>query len=166
MTVTADEFIRRFMQHTLPPGFQRIRRYGLMTYCRRKAKLALCRKLLSMPTAELLPNPKRDHRDTGAVPVPGRCKTRLVMTALIQNNNPRRCCPNSTVRHTGVPASYRWPLLALKSAGWVKLHLESSFPTTRKATDQPQIIAQTHPNPPHPAPHPQASPRTRLYGAV
>lgn len=63
MTVTADEFIRRFMQHALPPGFQRIRHYGLMANCNRKGKLALCRKLLSMPIAELLPNPKRDHRD-------------------------------------------------------------------------------------------------------
>jgi hypothetical protein len=63
MTVTAGEFIHRFMQHTLPPGFQRIRHYGLMANCNRKEKLALCRKLLSMPIAELLPDPKRDHRD-------------------------------------------------------------------------------------------------------
>jgi hypothetical protein len=63
MTVGAGEFIRRFMQHALPPGFQRIRHYGLMANCNRKAKLALCRKLLSGPMAELLPNPKRDHRD-------------------------------------------------------------------------------------------------------
>ena len=28
MTVTADEFIRRFLQHVLPRGFQKVRRYG------------------------------------------------------------------------------------------------------------------------------------------
>ena len=28
MTVTADEFIRRFLQHVLPSGFQKVRHYG------------------------------------------------------------------------------------------------------------------------------------------
>jgi len=30
MTVSAEEFIRRFLLHALPPGFPRIRYYGLM----------------------------------------------------------------------------------------------------------------------------------------
>jgi hypothetical protein len=30
MTVPADEFIRRFLIHTLPPGFQRIRYFGFL----------------------------------------------------------------------------------------------------------------------------------------
>jgi hypothetical protein len=63
MTVEAHEFIRRFMQHALPPGFQRIRHYGLMANCHRKHKLALCRELLAAPMADLLPNPQPDHRD-------------------------------------------------------------------------------------------------------
>ena len=29
MTLDADEFIRRFLLHTIEPGFQRIRHYGL-----------------------------------------------------------------------------------------------------------------------------------------
>src|SRR6185503_5922180 len=33
MTVSAAEFIRRFLLHALPPGFQRIRYYGLMANC-------------------------------------------------------------------------------------------------------------------------------------
>jgi hypothetical protein len=28
MTVTADEYIRRFLQHVLPTGFQKVRHYG------------------------------------------------------------------------------------------------------------------------------------------
>ena len=28
MTVTAEEFIRRFLQHVLPRGFQKVRHYG------------------------------------------------------------------------------------------------------------------------------------------
>src|SRR5207253_5615014 len=43
MTVDADEFIRRFLIHTLPPGFQRIRHFGFLANCHRKAKLVLCR---------------------------------------------------------------------------------------------------------------------------
>ncbi|WP_211093709.1 IS91 family transposase, partial [Cohnella fermenti] len=31
MTVTADEFIRRFLIHVLPPGFTRIRHYGFLS---------------------------------------------------------------------------------------------------------------------------------------
>jgi len=30
LTVTADEFIRRFLQHVLPRGFQKVRHYGFL----------------------------------------------------------------------------------------------------------------------------------------
>jgi hypothetical protein len=30
MAVSAEEFTRRFLQHTLPPGYQRIRYYGFL----------------------------------------------------------------------------------------------------------------------------------------
>ncbi len=46
MTLPADEFIRRFLLHTLPDGFHRIRHYGFLANRRRADKLALCRKLL------------------------------------------------------------------------------------------------------------------------
>ena len=49
MTLSADEFIRRFLIHVLPLGFHRIRYYGLMGNCHRKEKLARCRSLLAMP---------------------------------------------------------------------------------------------------------------------
>jgi len=62
MTIEAGEFIRRFLLHTLPPGFQRIRYYGLLANCRRKASLTLCRKLLATPASDLLPQPK-DYRE-------------------------------------------------------------------------------------------------------
>ena len=62
MTVTADEFIRRFLLHSLPPGFQRIRYYGFLANCHRAAKLDLCRRLLSAPASDLLPRPA-DYRD-------------------------------------------------------------------------------------------------------
>ena len=49
MTLEADEFICRFLQHTVPDGFHRIRHIGFLANCHRTAKLALCRELLAVP---------------------------------------------------------------------------------------------------------------------
>jgi hypothetical protein len=57
MTVSAEEFIRRFLLHALPPGFQRIRYYGLLANCHRADKLACCRQALATPASDLLPRP-------------------------------------------------------------------------------------------------------------
>jgi len=46
MTVSATEFIRRFLLHVLPPGFMRVRHYGLLANRQREQKLARCRALL------------------------------------------------------------------------------------------------------------------------
>jgi len=62
MTIPAQEFLRRFLLHALPPGFQRIRYYGFLANCHRTDKLTLCRELLRAPLAELLPQPA-DYRD-------------------------------------------------------------------------------------------------------
>jgi hypothetical protein len=51
MTLSADEFIRRFLLHVLPDGFQRIRYYGFLANRYRKEKLERCRHLLGMPAA-------------------------------------------------------------------------------------------------------------------
>ena len=45
MTLTADEFIRRFLLHILPPGFTKIRHYGFLASAVKKTKLALCKRL-------------------------------------------------------------------------------------------------------------------------
>lgn len=52
MTVSADEFIRRFLLHVLPEGFHRIRYYGFLGNRYREQKLAHCRDLLGMPVPE------------------------------------------------------------------------------------------------------------------
>ncbi len=48
MTLAADEFIRRFLLHTLPDGFHHIRHYGFLGNRHRAQKLALCRELLAV----------------------------------------------------------------------------------------------------------------------
>jgi Putative transposase/Transposase zinc-binding domain len=52
MTLSADEFIRRFLIHVLPSGFQRIRYYGLLGNRYRKDKLTRCRELIGMSKLE------------------------------------------------------------------------------------------------------------------
>ena len=46
MTLTSDEFMRRFLLHVLPAGFHRIRHYGLIANTTRKDNLARARELL------------------------------------------------------------------------------------------------------------------------
>jgi hypothetical protein len=46
MTVTVEEFLRRFLLHTLPRGFVRIRFFGYMANRRRAALLPVCRELI------------------------------------------------------------------------------------------------------------------------
>ena len=61
MTLSAEEFMRRFLLHVLPRGFQRIRQFGLLAN-RRRGELARCRQLLgaSTQTVESL-----DHKSLG-----------------------------------------------------------------------------------------------------
>lgn len=61
MTLAADEFLRRFLMHVLPDGFQRIRHYGLLGNRHRAENLARCRELLGVvaPTTET----QRDYRE-------------------------------------------------------------------------------------------------------
>ena len=64
MTLAADEFIRRFLLHILPEGFQRIRYYGFLANRHREQKLARCRQLLAMPPPEPPDDPASgDYRD-------------------------------------------------------------------------------------------------------
>src|SRR6516162_2101456 len=46
MALGVAEFIRRFLLHTLPDGFHRIRHYGFLANGERSANIALCRHLL------------------------------------------------------------------------------------------------------------------------
>ncbi len=94
MTLPAAEFIRRFLIHTLPPGFQRIRHFGFLANRHRSEKLTLCRQLLGAPVAELLP---------------GAEQCRALQQAL-HPAPPARCpsCGSAMIRLGPAPA-YLWP---------------------------------------------------------
>jgi hypothetical protein len=50
MTLTTDEFIRRFLMHVLPAGFHGIRYYGLLASPSRASNIARARQLLAPPS--------------------------------------------------------------------------------------------------------------------
>jgi hypothetical protein len=47
LTLSLDEFLRRFLLHLLPKGFVRIRHFGFLAHRRRAVFLPLCFRLLS-----------------------------------------------------------------------------------------------------------------------
>jgi len=89
-----DEFIRRFLLHVLPPGFQRIRHFGWLANRHRQSKLALCRRLLCTAVIELLPS----------------SPSCLQMLQHLSQAPAARCphCGGQLQRGQTLPA-YRWP---------------------------------------------------------
>jgi hypothetical protein len=69
LTLAADEFLRRFLQHVLPRGFVKVRHYGLLANRYREAKLQDCRRVLLVVVvaAALASGP------TGPAVAPRRC---------------------------------------------------------------------------------------------
>ena len=63
MTLDAHEFIRRFLLHVLPSGFQRIRHFGFLGNRYRRTKLAVCRDLLAMTPPPSVTPARVDYRD-------------------------------------------------------------------------------------------------------
>ena len=95
MTLAAGECIRRFLLHTLPPGFQPLRYFGFLANRYRTEKLKLCRQLLTPPITALLPEPAACRALSRVLndPLPLRCP---------------RCGQGFLIRVASLPA-YRWP---------------------------------------------------------
>ena len=76
MTLDLDEFLRRFLLHVLPSGFQRIRYYGFLAHRKRGALLPLCRKLIARanPSRSISYGDDEPARTAGGCP---RCGGRL-----------------------------------------------------------------------------------------
>ena len=98
MTLTTDEFMRRFLLHVLPGGFRRIRHFGFLANVHRTARLAQIRAALDAPD----PPPKikpRDYRERAALLV-GRCLDvcrlcggRMIEIALLPRERPKPSRP-------------------------------------------------------------------------
>ncbi len=93
MTISADEFIRRFLLHILPKGFHRIRHYGLLAGGTRKAHLDHARRLLGVA-----PPSEDDTRDEPAdvrPPCPC-CGGHMVVIETFERWRQPRAPPHST----------------------------------------------------------------------
>jgi hypothetical protein len=78
MTLSADEFMRRFLLHVLPRGFQRIRQFGLLAN-RRRGELARCQQLLEA-SAQTVESMCQDYKSlyqtvTGSLQQCPACRT-------------------------------------------------------------------------------------------
>jgi hypothetical protein len=67
LTLSAHEFIRRFLQHVTPPGLCRMRHYGFLSNRTKEQQLARCRALLHQPETPTADGSSR----TTAVVLPG-----------------------------------------------------------------------------------------------
>ena len=92
MTLSPDEFIRRFLLHVLPKGFHRIRHYGLLASTGRQANVARARELLAAPAPTEL-------EDTTPLPDPRPpcpcCGGRMVIIEIFQRAARARAPPSS-----------------------------------------------------------------------
>jgi hypothetical protein len=90
MTVTAVEFIRRFLLHVLPSGFVKIRYYGFMANRHRIENLARCRKLLAHTAAAVGDDaPEPTELDPGLPTTPSDNETPEVRCPVCQQGRMR-----------------------------------------------------------------------------
>ena len=80
MTLTADEFIRRFLLHVLPSGFHRIRHYGFLASPGRAATIERLRDMIAASDATAQPRPETPQAAQRPTPNPPRRKTWPVKT--------------------------------------------------------------------------------------
>lgn len=101
MTLTVDEFIRRFLIHVLPSGFHRIRHYGLFANGGRADNIARARQLLHVP------EPPRQPADTGCAddgePQPSSypcpcCGGRMIVIETFERGGTPRHHPTQRIR--------------------------------------------------------------------
>jgi Putative transposase/Transposase zinc-binding domain len=95
MTLSTDEFIRRFMLHILPKGFHRIRHYGLFANTGRDANLARLREIGSMPPAEASARPGQDEPAETVLPPCPCCGGRMILIEVFERGIQPRCRPPS-----------------------------------------------------------------------
>jgi hypothetical protein len=97
MTLSADEFIRRFLLHVLPDGFHRIRHYGLFASGTRAVNIARIRTLLGTapPSDRASPAPAHDEPPAPTCPC---CGGRLVIIERFHAGTQPRMRPTAAIR--------------------------------------------------------------------
>jgi len=99
MTLSAGEFIRRFLLHVLPKGFHRIRHYGLLASAGCKTNIARARQLMAAPMAEVDPPAVHDTADppttTDHRPPCPCCGGRMIIVEVFGRGSAPRGPPSS-----------------------------------------------------------------------
>ena len=73
MTLSAVQFLQRFLLHLLPKGFMRIRSYGFLANRHRAAKLAQCRWAIAQTETKTGDEPLPDIGSAAANDKLGQC---------------------------------------------------------------------------------------------
>ena len=94
MTLTLEEFLRRFLQHVLPKGFPRIRYFGWLANRRRRELFPLCRTLLAAASPTALSSA---NSETAVWQCPVCCGAmrvveRLTAMQILREEQSRRVC--------------------------------------------------------------------------
>jgi hypothetical protein len=92
MTLSTDEFIRRFLLHVPPKGFHRIRHYGLLASGGRKVNVALARELLAAPAPDEAEEPASPSHPIPPCPC---CGGRMVVIEIFQGAAQARAPPSA-----------------------------------------------------------------------
>ncbi len=92
MTVSTDEFIRRFLIHIVPSGFHRIRHYGLFASHIRRGNLARIRQCLDVQSTN---SDVESLESSGDRPCPFVCHTCGSPMRIIETLNPKPRAPPS-----------------------------------------------------------------------
>jgi rubrerythrin len=93
MTLSADEFMRRFLLHVLPSGFHRIRHYGLLANAGRREHLARARELLHVVTAAQPQPPDATVADVQPAFVCPHCGAAMIIIEIFSRGQPIRAPP-------------------------------------------------------------------------
>lgn len=99
MSISADEFIRRFLLHALPRGFHRIRHYGFLASARRKDHLERARRLLDVAS----PPTEEPTDDAAPQPICPCCGGTMIIIEVFERRYQPRAPPQPAVS-SGTPA--------------------------------------------------------------
>ena len=95
MTLTTDEFIRRFLLHVHPRGFHRIRHYGLLANHQRVNALTRARALLGAEAPPVATDDRPAAHDPRPTLVCSTCGARMLIIERFERGHAPRAPPRS-----------------------------------------------------------------------
>jgi len=105
MTLTTDEFLRRFLMHVLPRRFHRIRHYGLFANGARASNIARARDLLSMPAPEARSESAATETAEEHAPRCPCCGGRMLVIETFERGTMPRTRPSPPIRAIRIDSS-------------------------------------------------------------